>query len=704
MNQITKSIPKKDHDEKIQGRALYVADLPTDDLYFGKVLRSEKAKAKFKVELPAMPANYTYIDVNDVPVNSVHMVQDDTPVFAGETVEYIGDAIGMIVGPEEEVVASLLANTKVIYEELPAVLNFDEATETLFEVGYVKGDSQHAFEEADDIYEEVFRTGYQEHVYLETQGMIATPKGEIIEVRGSIQCPYYVHRAVAQVLDEQPANVEVLQDVMGGGFGGKEGYPSILAAQVAVAARKINHAVRVIFDRSEDIEATSKRHPSRVRYRVAMKNDKITGMDIDVAYNAGAYTTLSLVVLQRGIIGSTGVYDVPNLTVNGHSYKTNTVPNGAFRGFGGPQVFFGVEMMMEHIAKKRQEDPLDFKKRHMVVKGNQTSTGGEYHFDVPLPAMIEAIEKESNYHQKYEAYKKQTGRYRKGIGMSLFFHGAGFTGAGERDLIKAVVRLHKFPDGSVEVLTAGTDMGQGLKTTFAKIVANELKIPIDQVIVNNPNTKYVPDSGPTAASRSLMIVGELLRRAAIQLRETWKDGEEQTTEEHYKEPDFIIPFNPQTFEGDAYPTYAWGVNAIEVEVDTVTGYTKVVGAYGSFDAGTPIDENIVIGQMEGGFLQSIGYASMEYIMTDQTGRFRNNSFSDYIIPTAMDVPVMKCLLYVDPYPLGPYGAKGAGELPTVGAPAAYLSAMEQALGDVSLHHIPFTSEDTMTILQGGNDE
>ena len=177
------------------------------------------------------------------------------------------------------------------------------------------------------------------------------------------------------------------------------------------------------------------------------------------------------------------------------------------------------------------------------------------------------------------------------------------------------------------------------------------------------------------------------------------DGEEQMVEEHFKEPDFMIPFYLDKFQGDAYPTYAWGVNAIEVEVDTYTGLTKILGAYGSFDVGTPMDEGIVMGQMEGGFLQGIGYASMESMDYDSRGRIRNNSFSDYLIPTAADVPNLTCMLHVEKYPDGPYGAKGAGELPLVGAPGAYVEAMEQALGgSVRLHHAPFTPEDTMKVI------
>lgn len=282
----------------------------------------------------------------------------------------------------------------------------------------------------------------------------------------------------------------------------------------------------------------------------------------------------------------------------------------------------------------------------------------------------------------------------------MAYHGAGFTGSGERDLIKAVAKLHKLSDGRVEILTSITDMGQGSKTTFTKIVSRELGVPLRSIIILNPDTDRVPDSGPTVASRSLMVVGELLRRAAARLRSEWKEGLEQIIEERFKEPDFVIPFSLETFKGDAYPAYSWSVNVVEVEVDTLTGESKILGAYGSYDVGTPIDENIVIGQMEGGLLQGIGYGSMEEMHTDSRGRIRSNSFSDYIIPTSMDVANMQVVLHVEEYPAGPYGAKGAGELPLAGSASAYVGAMEHALG-AALDHAPFTMQDAMMILMKG---
>lgn len=702
MEQISQSVVKKDHTPKMSGQAVYVDDYPGEGVLTGKMLRSRYARARvLDVKVPPLPVGYFYVDRRDVPGdNNVNIVLDDTPVYARETVEYIGEPIGMVVGPDKREVSRILSEIEVSYEELEPMLDIRQADTVFFDYEYGKGNVENAFAEADKVYEEEFSTGYQDQTYLETQGMMAQPEPDgRMFVHGSMQCAYYVHGAVMRALGCGPDKVHILQDVTGGGFGGKEAFPSILGCQVAVAAKKANAPVRCVFDRREDMEFTSKRHPSLCTYKVAVKDGKITAMDIDVKFNGGAYTTLSAVVLQRGIICANGIYNVENLHVRGRALKTNTTPSGAYRGFGAPQTFFAVEMMMDHIARDLGVDSLEFKEAHLVKQGDTTSTSGRYHFPVPIPAMIDEVDKACDFRRKHKEYAKpQTGRYRRGIGMSMYFHGAGLTGSGERDIIKAVAKLHKYPDGTVEILASNGEIGQGLRTTFPKIVAYELNLPLEKVYYNHPDTARVPDSGPTVASRSLMVVGELLRRAAIKLRGIWKDGEDQTVEEHFKEPDFVIPFYLDKFQGDAYPTYAWAVNAIEVELDTYTGISKILGAYGSFDVGTPIDYNIVMGQMEGGFLQGIGYASIEKMDYDAKGRIRNNSFSNYLIPTTKDVPNLKCMLHVEKYPNGPYGAKGAGELPLVGAPGAYVEAMEQALGGVSLNHAPFTAEDALAVL------
>ena len=419
MEAISKSVKKMDHDAKVSGQALYVDDIIMDDMLYGKMLRSTKAKARIKnITLPNISAGYFVVDKNDVPgENKIHVVEEDMPVFPVDTVEYVGDPILMVVGPDKKEIGKILSEIVVDYEELEPVFDVRKSDVSFFHYNYAKGDVDKAFEEADRIITETFETGHQEQAYLETNGLIAYPHDGRMTVRGSMQCPYYVFGAVAKAIGYDKKDIQIIQDVTGGGFGGKEDYPSILACQLAVAAIKANKPVKYVFDRREDIEFTSKRHPSICTYKAAIKNGRVTGMDIDVTYNSGAYTTLTNVVLQRGIIGASGVYNITNLRVTGDAKKTNTVPNGAMRGFGAPQTFFAIEMMMLHIAKELGVDSLKFKEQHMVKQGDATSTSGQFHFHVPLPEMIERADQLSDFRKKRELYKNQTGRYRKGIGI-----------------------------------------------------------------------------------------------------------------------------------------------------------------------------------------------------------------------------------------------------------------------------------------------
>ena len=699
MKDISSSIPKIDHLEKATGKAIYVCDYDSSDMLHGQILRSSIAKGIVRnVRLPELSDGYFYVDSTDIPgKNQVHMIQDDTPVFTNN-VEYIGEPIGMLVGPDLQKIRALVSKIDVEYEILTPIFDAKKSNEVFFDFNINKGDVDLAFKDADRVIEGNFETGLQEHIYLETNGMIGKFQDGKLIINGSLQCPYYVHGALVDATALLPGDVIVKQDITGGGFGGKEDFPSALACQVAIAALKADgKSVRVVFEREEDIIATSKRHPSYCNYKLSIKDGLVTGMIADIIVDAGAYTTMSMVVLQRATIGSSGVYNIENIKVRGRAPKTNTVPNGAFRGFGGPQVFFAVEMMMSHVAKELGVDSAEFKLKHIVKQGNLTSTSGKYHFPVPLKQMADDVLKASDYFNKQKLYQNQVGRFRKGIGFSLVFHGAGFTGNGERDIIKAVAQLKKTVDGKVEILTANTDMGQGLATTFTKIVSKTMDIPTEMVIFNLPDTSKVPNSGPTVASRSIMVVGELLRRAAIRLKDEWIDGKEQIIEQRYEHPGFMIPFDAVNFKGDAYPTYSWQVTAVETKIDTLTGNIEISDVWASFDVGTPIDENIVIGQMEGGIIQSLGYAIMEKC-TIHNGAIGNKKLCDYIIPTALDFPNTNVLFYIDEYPEGPFGAKGAGEMSHVGGAPAVLDAIQNALG-TKLSKIPFMPEDVLDTLR-----
>jgi len=693
MEDIRKSVIKADHKIKVDGSAEYIADIKFKECLYAKTLRSEKAKAVIKnIIIPELKEGYYVVEGKDVPgLNRVKIIENDMPVFSDKEVNYIGEPILLVAGPHLQEVLNILNDIKVEYEEDIPVFNMRNSSEIIAKYEYKKGSIEDLLKNDSKIVEEEFYTGYQEQAYLETQGLVGTYEDGKVSVFGTMQCPYYVKGAVVQALGFHEDKVRIVQTITGGGFGGKEDYPSLLGAQVAVAAYKTGKPVRLILDRVEDMSFTTKRHPALLNYKTILdESNKIVGMDVEIILNGGAYSTVSSVVLQRALLCAIGVYNIPNIRVKGRVVKTNTVPTGAFRGFGGPQGIFGIETHMAHLAKEIGCTPLELKHRYFVKTGDYTCTSGKFTYDVKLEEMLEKAEKISGFSEKYKKYSQEDGAIKKGIGMSIFLHGCGFTGAGERDFIKAKVKLLKYESGTVEILVSNTDMGQGLQTTFKKIVAKVLNKNYEEIIYNNPDTDRVPDSGPTVASRSIMVVGKLLERAAIRLKENWADGKEQIIEENYKHPD-LIPWNITKFNGDAYPSYSWGINVVEIEVNTITAVTTVTGIYTVFDIGIPIDETIMEGQIQGGVIQGIGYGSCENMECDESGKIKQHSITDYIIPTSKDVVNIKNELVDNPCNLGPFGAKGAGELTLVGAAPAYANAIENALG-VKVNKLPVTPE------------
>jgi CO/xanthine dehydrogenase Mo-binding subunit len=525
-------------------------------------------------------------------------------------------------------------------------------------------------------------------VYLEPQGCVAVPEGGGITLHSSTQCPFYVRKAVAHTLGWPRERVRVVVPEVGGGFGGKEHFPDVLATAAAVAALKMGRPVRLLLDRAEDLRVTCKRHPSRVRFRTAVDGaGAVLGMEIDLVLDAGAYETCSPVVLQRALFTSTGAYDIPNVRAHGRAVATDVVPSDAFRGFGAPQALFAIEMHMDHLARRAGVEPVDFRRRYVIRQGGTTITNGRIHEDVPLARMLDMVMSASGYRSK--SVSRGIGR---GIGISFAAHGCAFTGSGERDLIKARVGLRKRADDRVEILAAGVDMGQGLSTVFRKVVAGALGIPLASVLVARPDTAAMPDSGPTIASRSTMVVGHLLELAAMKLKEAWRDGEPVEAWQDYEHPAHLA-WDPVTLQGDAYPAWGWGVNAVEVAVDPATREVSVVKAWAVYDVGVPVDRLALEGQAHGGMAQALGWAGIEKL-EQRGGEYRQATLADYAIPTSLDAPPIEIDFVENPYALGPSGAKGAGELVFDAAAPAFALAVQQAVGE-EFHDLPLTPERIM---------
>ena len=716
-NSISTPVERPDARPKIQGKEQYVDDKSIPGMIYAKNLVSTVAKGRIKsIKLPVLPEGYSIIDKNDIPStgkNRVKMIADDWPFLAEDTVNHIGEPILIVAGPDRAEIDRILGEIQVEYTPLEAVYTMEDAEKknSLFvDYRFKKGDPEKASSSAVRIIEDIYSTGIQEHVYLEPQGVIAKYHDGKITVYGSMQCPYYVKTALVYGFGFAEDKVQIVQTTTGGAFGGKEDYPSLISFYAALASYKTGKPVKMVFDRLEDIVTTTKRHPSKTHIKTYLdSSNRILSMDIDLKLDGGAYEGLSSVVLQRAIFAATGAYSIPNVSVRGRAFRTNTVPKGAFRGFGGPQGIFAIEMHMERIAFELGMDPAEFKRGYFLKNGDATLTGGKIHGEVKLPEMLKKVFDMAGYRDKYKKFKEQHSKsgpdifekYR-GIGVSVFNHGCGFTGSGERDKIRARVRLKRLESGRVELLVSSVEMGQGAQTTLRKIVSDTLDIPFMDVIYDNPDTDRVPDSGPTVASRTAMIVGNIVLKAALELKGrieassgdgayagTGAEPTEITVEKQYEQPEEIV-WDQDSFKGDAYPDYSWGVNVVEVEVDPLTLEAVPKGIWAVYDIGIPLDEAIAEGQMRGGIAQGIGWASIE-VMTDEKGKLKQSSITDYIIPTAEDLPEIKVAFVNNPSPYGPYGAKGAGEMPLVGAAPAYAAAVMNAVHK-PVNRIPVTPE------------
>ncbi len=707
---ISTPINRFDAKEKISGEAKYISDIKLENSLYAKTLRSTKARGKIvNITYPVMPEEYFIVDKNDITgKNRVKIMFYDMPFFAEEIVNYIGEPIALIVGEDKEKILDIINKIEIEYEEIEPIFTIEESENSKEKIPiykddncfanyfYEKGVIDKAYSSSHRVFSREYKTGYQEHIYLETQGIAATYDEEThkVTVIGSMQCPYFVKNAVIEAMGLAEDKVQIIQSITGGAFGGKEEYPSLIGGQVVAATMKTKKPVTLIFERDEDIECSTKRHPSKIKLTTLVdENNKIIGMDADITLNGGAYSGLSNIVLQRAMFAITGAYNIPNVRVKGKALATNTVPNGGFRGFGAPQSIFALEMHIDCMASELGIDTLEFKKMNLLHQGDLSSTGGIFRGYVPLNDLIKKIEELSNYSKKVKEFKLNN-NYR-GIGLSLFFHGGGFTGSGERDHIKAVVKLKKYIDNTVEILISNVEMGQGIHTTLRKIVASELDIPIETVIIINTDTDRVPDSGPTVASRTIMVVGKLLQEASKELKEKWEDSKETEITTRYKFPEGFY-WNDETFQGDAYNEYSWGANVVEVQVNPITYEVDVKEIYAVYDVGIAIDEKIIKGQIDGGIIQGLGHSSIE-VMECKNGKLIQRTNTDYVIPTALDFSNIKSELINNLYDNGPFGAKSAGELTFVGAPVAYALAVKNAIGK-DINKIPVNPEYLMEVM------
>jgi len=741
--QIGKSAPRKEGRKKVTGQALYIDDISFPEMLYGTTVRSPVARGRitrihFEGDIPW--SEFTIVTAKDIPgENYVALILNDQPYLADNRVNHPEEPVVLLAHQDKHLLEEARRNVRIEIEELPAIFTLSEAVnkmeiiwgdDNVFKSFLVeKGKVDDAWSIADHIIEGEYYTGAQEQLYIENNGVIAIANStEGVTVWGSMQCPYYVHKALLKLFGLTEEKVRVIQTETGGGFGGKEEYPSLIAGHAALLSWKSGKPVKIIYDRAEDMVATTKRHPSRTRHKTAVSKDgKLIAMEIEFIVDGGAYCTLSPVVLSRGTIHAAGPYYCPNVRIRSSAVATNLPPHGAFRGFGAPQSIFALERQLDKVARALALQPDEFRRRNFVHEGETTATNQTIREKVDMDQLLARAFELSGYHEKRESFARENRqeqdagaggwsgpRIKKGIGFASFMHGAGFTGSGEVYLA-SVVGAEATTEGQVRILAASTEIGQGTNTIFSQIAAEALGVDSNVIEVAQPDTKDVPNSGPTVASRTCMVVGKLVESAVLGLKQTLigsgllKDVYSQTEFQNacreytstfgplkafskYHPPPNVY-WDDEKYQGDAYGTYAWAVYVAEVSVDLLTYEAHVDDFVAVQEVGRVINPVLAAGQIEGGVAQAIGFTLFENVVW-KNGRMANGQMTNYIIPTAADIPPIRVYFEEHPYAYGPGGAKGIGELPMDGAAPAILSAIENATG-VSFNHVPLMPEAMM---------
>ncbi|WP_213806464.1 xanthine dehydrogenase family protein molybdopterin-binding subunit [Granulicella sp. dw_53] len=740
---------RKEGAAKVLGQAKYVDDLSFPGMWFGATVRSSIARGRI-VSItfdPAIPWDeFVIVTAADIPgQNTIVHLTHDHRCLASDRVNHPDEPILLLAHPDRAVLPAAVAGVHITYKELPGVFTIEESEapnapaiwspapadhqhstqKNTFKTYLMEsGDTSnldHIFATADYIVEGEYRTGAQEQLYIENNGVIAEYSAtDGVTVHGSLQCPYYLVHALELVFNLPEEKCRVIQTETGGAFGGKEDFPSVIGSHAALLAMKSGHPVKICYDRAEDMAGTTKRHPSRSRHRTAVSKDgKILAGEIDFALDGGAYATLTPVVLSRGTIHAPGPYHWPALRVRAKAMATNLPPHGAFRGFGAPQSIFATERHMNKIAKVVGLSPEELRRRNLLGIGDHTATGQLITDTVNMQHLLTRALDESSYHAKRAEFARTnpSSPIKRGMGFATFFHGAGFTGSGERRL-NSLVHIELTPEGRPQILVSATEFGQGTNTILCQVAAETLHLPYEDVLIAQPDTSHVPNSGPTVASRTAMIVGKLVERASQSLRNTLSPYLPSTSEtsttpytpaefrsaalaylaEHgtlvasarYEAPGDIL-WDDESYRGAAYPAYAWAVYVAEVAVDTTTYSATCTDFYALQEVGKVLHPVLAKGQIEGGVAQGIGYALYEKCVW-QKGHMANNQMTNYIMPTSADLPPIRVAFEEIPSVHGPFGAKGIGELPMDGPAPAILNAIEDATG-IAFTEIPLLPED-----------
>jgi CO/xanthine dehydrogenase Mo-binding subunit len=730
---IGQPLPRHDALAKVTGDARYPADLVRPGMLQLKVVFADRPHARIRgvdaAAALAHPGVVAVLTAADVPANAFGLIEADQPVLCADVVRFAGDKVALVAAESRAAAEAGAALVRVDYEDLPAVtdpraalaadaplVHADRGTNVLLHVPIRKGDVAAGFAAADVVLEGEFGTSWQEHAFLQPEAGIAfVDERERVVVESAGQWLHEDRRQIAAMLRLPEERVVVRYAAIGGAFGGRED----LSVQhlLALAAWRLRRPVALVWSREESIVGHHKRHPMRVRCRWGATNDgRITAVGAEIVADGGAYASTSAEVVKVATLFASGAYEVPHVAADGYAVYTNNVPSGAFRGFGAPQAQFAAEVMVTRLAHALGLDPVEFRRRNLYREGSIEPTRQ------PLPPGVSAL---PVFERCVEEAKARLGNNDgppnppilggadgvlapprigsprpgrggasvvRGVGVACGIKNLGYS-FGFPEQSTATVELYGRGEPERAVVRVGAaDVGQGSHLALRQIAAEGLGLSLEQIAMVCDDSDEAPNAGSASASRLTLMAGRAVHDAAAEALARYRNSDDQRVEatSRYRPPT-TTRLDPGTGAGVPNYCYGYAAQAVEVEVDLLTGRVRVPTIISVHDVGKAINRQQVEGQIEGCLAQALGYALMEDFRVHD-GRVLTSYLSTYLLPTALDMPteiVPVVLELADPN--GPYGARGVAEMPLVPLLPAIAAAIHDATG-VWLTEQPFTPE------------
>ncbi len=717
MKYIGKAVPRVDARAKVKGEAVFASDMSLPGQACMKVLMARRPHAIVKQvdarRAEALPGVLAVLTSRDVPCNEFGYYTYDQPVLCGpcakpyaDRVRYVGDRVAAVVAETEEIAQRALALIAVDYEDLPVVCDVEEALEPGAPVLHpdlgsnlfghhilYNGDVAEGFGQADVTVEAVYNTPAQEHAYLQTDaGLAYIDECGRVAVVTTGQWGAKDRKQMAHALGLDEEQVRVIYPMTGGAFGGREDLSvQIIVALAAIKLKEmgISRPVKIVWTREESIIAHCKRHPFRVYTRWgATREGKIVAAEVRLLADGGAYKFTTSIVTSNSVLNSLGPYEIPNVKVDAYDVYTNNVPRGAFRGFGGPQGAYVAEQQVNKLAEALGMDPVELRMRNLAREGSLQTTGAPYPPGVSIRLVTEQCARAAGWQLSSGGWRQgspaqleaSAPEKRRGTGLACAHKNVGFS-FGYPEACTVGIELYGGPQIERAVIRHGaSEVGMGAHTVITQMAAEALGIGMEQVQLVSSDTAEVKDAGAVSASRMTFFIGNAIKEGAVLALQKWQDEERPVKLEYVYKPHQTTPPDPQTGQCDPNVAYSYTAQAAQVAVDVETGQVEVEKIICAIDVGKAINPQQVLGQVEGGLIQSLGYAVMENFV-EKEGRVLTPNLSTYLVPTVADIPPqIQTIVLEIPDPRGPWGARGLGEVMNMCLAPAVSAAVHAATG------------------------